>query len=250
MNKKEELQAQRNELFAHSSDTLARIKELDENIQAVIDKEAEEVFSVGDRFIIDGKKRILVQVGFHMCAIVTLTDGNRWNDPVKVKDCKSITQDELELMVDVSATRYYDARKKKLVGPRAEEEAEDKGKAGKVELRHGDYNIEYGLVAHVLNPLQPESLLHWRNHKGIWNAPYDDKATVDGNIFDDIKAKTETLEGFAVKDGYMDGFTAKAGTAYIKFGINAEPHWNFNIKAAQEIHTKLGQVINHIKANQ
>ena len=33
MIKKDELQAQRNELFAHSSDTLARIKELDEQIK-------------------------------------------------------------------------------------------------------------------------------------------------------------------------------------------------------------------------
>ena len=41
MNKKDELQAQRNELLAHSEDTLDRIKELDKEIKAVIDKEAE-----------------------------------------------------------------------------------------------------------------------------------------------------------------------------------------------------------------
>ena len=216
MNKKDELQAQRNELSAHSEDTLDRIKELDKEIKAVIDEKPEDTYSIGDRFKghCNGSehsdeyrsfKAILITNGKPEVVMADIGNGERWVGTItKVKTLTAITQSEFNKITAGYAggmfTRYWDNAKKTKVEP----ESKGEKSKGEPKLRQGDYNIKYGLLAHVLKPLQGPDLLHWRNHKGVWNAPNDDNATVDGNIYDDLANRDKKIDGFRMEKAGLD----------------------------------------------
>ena len=51
-----------------------------------------QMFKVGDQFT------ILAQLGFRLCALIKFEDGNRYAEPIKVGNCKEITQEELSRM--------------------------------------------------------------------------------------------------------------------------------------------------------
>jgi hypothetical protein len=51
--------------------------------------------STGVRLNIDGDEYILAQVAMDVVAAISLTDGNRYSEMVKVKDVHSITEREL-----------------------------------------------------------------------------------------------------------------------------------------------------------
>lgn len=131
MDKKERLQAQRNELFSHSEDTLARIKELDKDIQGVIDakKEPEETYSIGDRFEFNGHKVILVSQWIedgdrYIMGLARLESGENWNGTFEAKDPRKITASELRESSGGSLKRYWDAAKQEHVGEKVESKPE------------------------------------------------------------------------------------------------------------------------------
>jgi hypothetical protein len=47
------------------------------------------------------EKYILAQVGNYECALINLTDGNRWHEPYKVKDVRAIMPSELDEILGV-----------------------------------------------------------------------------------------------------------------------------------------------------
>jgi len=53
---------------------------------------------MGSRWIkpVNGETYILAQVGNRQCALVSLGDGNRWDEPVSVFDPMNISDDEWE----------------------------------------------------------------------------------------------------------------------------------------------------------
>jgi hypothetical protein len=62
------------------------------------------MYSCGNKFILNipkgvsqefnrnGEKYVLAQVDAYMVALIGLNDGNRWADPVKVKDTRSVNE--------------------------------------------------------------------------------------------------------------------------------------------------------------
>ena len=58
------------------------------------------MYSIGQRFHYTGgsfdESYILAQVGFKQVALIGLTEGNRWMDPVKVEHVNEITEAEFE----------------------------------------------------------------------------------------------------------------------------------------------------------
>ena len=57
------------------------------------------MYSIGQKFHYTGQFEedyILAQVGFKQVALIRLTEGNRWMDPVKVEHVDEITEAEFE----------------------------------------------------------------------------------------------------------------------------------------------------------
>ena len=59
-------------------------------------KEKEDAFySIGDRFVCDkGNEHILSQINWNSIALISLENGNRWEDPVEVQNILKITRSE------------------------------------------------------------------------------------------------------------------------------------------------------------
>lgn len=57
----------------------------------------------GDRFKMMGEEYILATVGQDLVCLISLTDGNRFRPPVKVKDKRNITGSE---WLEISGTAY------------------------------------------------------------------------------------------------------------------------------------------------
>lgn len=204
MNKKAELQAQRNELFGHSENTLARIKELDVGIQAVIDKEAEpeEVYSIGDRFVgRDGANYLLNTIadGDHKVHLANMKNGRSCNGLLRVGCAARITAEELlHLHGIIHVTRYWDNAKQEKVGEEAEEVKV------KVELRHGDYGITQGGCPQIFIKYRSSREEIWAGilyaeKKDHFEDPVLNSNGVLGNIFDDIAAKTDQKVANGIK---------------------------------------------------
>ena len=118
----------------------------------------------------------------------------------------------------------------------------------KVKLRHGDYGFNYGVPRLVTEDFNGNMISAGKGCCMSTHRKGDVMPdTILGNIFDDIAAKSEKLESFQVRDGYCGGFQVKCPHEYIKIKINGDSEWNFTVSAAQEIVTKLQQVINYAK---
>ena len=60
------------------------------------EEEREKTYQIGQRFLCDeGGNYILSQVSPNHVTLVSLNDGNRWNDPQEVKNISAITVDEM-----------------------------------------------------------------------------------------------------------------------------------------------------------
>lgn len=61
-----------------------------------IKEEDEKTYRIGQKFLCDeGGNYILSQVSPNHVTLVSLNDGNRWNDPQEVKNISAITVDEM-----------------------------------------------------------------------------------------------------------------------------------------------------------
>ena len=61
-----------------------------------IKEEGEKTYRIGQKFLCDeGGNYILSQVSPNHVTLVSLNDGNRWNDPQEVKNISAITVDEM-----------------------------------------------------------------------------------------------------------------------------------------------------------
>lgn len=75
----------------------------DDDLQALKDNIEKEVklrgqtYRVGQRFMIGYSKKpyILSQVSEHRVCLISLDDGNRWQDSVPVEDIRAITKSEM-----------------------------------------------------------------------------------------------------------------------------------------------------------
>ncbi len=66
-------------------------------------------------------------------------------------------------------------------------------------LEQGDYNIEQGLIAHMIAPMHPrQTHLAWRNKDGLIPGEYLEttKLKKDGNFYDHLQRLSEPLEEF------------------------------------------------------
>jgi deoxycytidine triphosphate deaminase len=80
--------------------------------------DSEVTYSIGDRFVEDGKtgKYILVRVRENAVLLTRLDDGNRWTGHIDVKDDFFITPKEFLLIsTHEKFVRYWDARLKQKV---------------------------------------------------------------------------------------------------------------------------------------
>jgi len=58
----------------------------------------EVTYEIGQRFKVEGNLVILAQTVDSSCTLISLECGNRYTDPIKVGNCKKITQEELSKM--------------------------------------------------------------------------------------------------------------------------------------------------------
>jgi len=56
--------------------------------------EKEKTYHVGQKFIMDRQKYILAQCHGGQVALISLLDGNRWQDPISVTDVNYISEEE------------------------------------------------------------------------------------------------------------------------------------------------------------
>jgi len=78
---------------------IEKLDEIAETYEAPEDKE--ETHCRGDRFEDnEGYERILAQTGDNLIALISLSDGNRWEEPVKVVSPSKITNDEMNKITD------------------------------------------------------------------------------------------------------------------------------------------------------
>ena len=110
MSKKDELQAQRNELFNHSTETLARIKELDKEIA----EEAKPELRNLDYGFLGGNGRLYIRTRDHK--ITVWHDGDKWHscelDSPAIDDIDLIgnLDDDLQaLQENVTEFKHVDA---------------------------------------------------------------------------------------------------------------------------------------------
>lgn len=76
----------------NKEEALEKIKEL----EAYIENLYKQTYSIGDRFSFYGDKYILSCVDVNEVNLINLQDGERWNDPVKVNEIRSITSTEFK----------------------------------------------------------------------------------------------------------------------------------------------------------
>ncbi len=69
-------------------------------------------YSVGDRFMAEGNKCILVMGNYNEASMITLRSGMRHNSPITVGDIRKITKAELEKICSCHPIRYWDRQKK------------------------------------------------------------------------------------------------------------------------------------------
>lgn len=80
---------------ALEKELLALTKQLTEEATELA--KAEKTYSIGQRFSSKGHGEvILAQVDYRKCSFVSLEDGNRFTDPVSVKDINRITAEEFK----------------------------------------------------------------------------------------------------------------------------------------------------------
>ncbi|MCK5017505.1 MAG: hypothetical protein KAS32_10600 [Candidatus Peribacteraceae bacterium] len=73
----------------------------------------EETYSIGDRFVHNDEKYILVMVGQNETELVCLSDGMHWAGGVRVDHWQVITSAEFnDIRSGGKFTRYYDFQKK------------------------------------------------------------------------------------------------------------------------------------------
>jgi len=69
---------------------------IEEPRSELLKEEGEKTYRIGQKFLCDeGGNYILSQVSPNHVTLVSLNDGNRWNDPQEVKDISAITVDEM-----------------------------------------------------------------------------------------------------------------------------------------------------------
>lgn len=56
------------------------------------------VYNTGQRVIIDKEEYILVRVEKEKVCLIGLENGNRWDNPIEVKDSSSITEEEMKAL--------------------------------------------------------------------------------------------------------------------------------------------------------
>jgi hypothetical protein len=54
---------------------------------------------LGNRYLYQGDEFILARVGINEVNLISLYNGNRWSDNIKVKDTDYITQNEFKILV-------------------------------------------------------------------------------------------------------------------------------------------------------
>ena len=107
-------------------------------------------------------------------------------------------------------------------------------------LEQGDYNIEKGLIAHVLAPLESDVNLLWRDSRGLCPGQYLSPVSVkkDGNFYKDLSRLSEPLEEFEKETWGGNFFVAKlCGNDKIELKIRTTGE-NFELAAATFDETK------------
>ena len=70
------------------------------------------VFYPGQRFIVNGSRYILAQVDSEMFAFISVNDGNRWHDPVRVQNgAMGMDRAHLELLAPDQSIRKVGQKK-------------------------------------------------------------------------------------------------------------------------------------------
>jgi hypothetical protein len=64
----------------------------------------------GDLYRTQGETYMLAQVGHNLGCLISLRDGNRWNDPVSIKDTEHITLQELRQIKKDGSFTFYKSR--------------------------------------------------------------------------------------------------------------------------------------------
>ena len=93
--------------FEDKADLWELAKKSDEELLAIIETikgyyedKLETVYKIGDKFKIEGYSGtfILAQVKVSHCSLINLSNGNRFQDSIKVRDVRNVTQEELNEM--------------------------------------------------------------------------------------------------------------------------------------------------------
>ena len=65
-----------------------------------------DTYKIGDRFMYHEEEYILAQVDYKECCLISLENGDRWDNPVKINDPCFITQEELNEMCDYQSEKF------------------------------------------------------------------------------------------------------------------------------------------------